>query len=711
MSKRAGEFHIEQYTNRCSKKPKLDKNANLELIPVLKLGDDWYVHRTSLEDYFNAECIYDDIKKISVFIASLKNEYYQTMRDLCKPDLPYHKTFEQLCQIMEKHYLKSLILKIRREFSWLKQFNSETVTQWFSRVQEAAAQCNFGEQLDDKVKNQFVNGMEEGQILECVLNAGCETTLKNIIEIALKKEEELRPIEKLPEELAIQILSYLPIVDRIRIERVNKSWQEMAKKSWNNLKELNGKSLFLELKAILAILNIRTFEAFLSRSGRYLEKIDLGFLNFPICVIPLIANNCPNIQSLICNKVSVTGLKKLSENCRNITEISIKEFEEKDVLDQVLGDLFTSNRKFQALDIPDYVGNGDCLLKLPFEEIISIKIPSLRQWEPSEQKIINLIEKSKNLSIFKYETVDANVLSTLASNCRNLTELDLKLNGDFRIDDMDNRLSQIFKNNENLKSIKLVNFKTMTGECLLTLDENIIEKIVLNRVRNIQRNFLIQSLPNFTKLHTLKSVKVGHTAFVHVAECISLCSKLKKLSIVEKKVPKDLNLFASSKNIEWLGITLMKDQAIAESFLKYMGYNLLELKHLDITGYDNAALDCKFDLICKLPKLEVLDISRQSKITGSGLENFPNLKELYCKGCEDLEDENLISLLKCASSLQILNVRDCKKITNSIIYTAIDETRKRTNNIVLEIFTDGTKIRPNIISSKIQEMTALLRLA
>ena len=47
MSKRAGEFYGQEYSSVSSKKTKLNKDANWGLIPVLKLGDDWYVYRKS----------------------------------------------------------------------------------------------------------------------------------------------------------------------------------------------------------------------------------------------------------------------------------------------------------------------------------------------------------------------------------------------------------------------------------------------------------------------------------------------------------------------------------------------------------------------------------------------------------------------------------------------------------------------------------------
>ena len=457
MSKRAGVFYTEEYSSRCPKKPKLINAVNLGSIPEFKFDHDWYVYWICLEDYFNSKCIDDDLQKISILIATLEQEAYKMMRHLCEPASPKQKTFDQLCGIMEKHCLEIFVLKKRREFHSLQQLSSETVTQWFTRVKEAAAECDFSKQLDDTIKDRFVTGMEEGEILNHILKAGYKIPLQTIVEIASKREDELRVIEKMPEEILIYIFNYLPIADRVRVERVKKSWQESAKKSWNNIKEFKMESLYAELKSIPTRLNSLAIESIVLRCGRYLKKIDVNSNNILSCSLSIIAENCPNIQSINCSMVSFNGLKKLSDNCRNITELIIKEFEEGDELDQVLGDLFSKNQKLQSLDMLGYQGNGDCLSKLPFDEIITIKLPSLRSWEGGEQKIINVIEKSKNLSTFKYETGDLNIFTALTNNCRNLTELDLKL-GSRNIDDVDSRLSEIFKSNKKIEIYKIRRF-------------------------------------------------------------------------------------------------------------------------------------------------------------------------------------------------------------------------------------------------------------
>ena len=82
-------------------------------------------------------------------------------------------------------------------------------------------------------------------------------------------------------------------------------------------------------------------KAIVKRCGKYLKNIEIKSPDFSKCALFIIAKYCPNIQSIICNNISIKGYKKLTKHCRNITELTIfEEFEEGAELDEVLGYLF-----------------------------------------------------------------------------------------------------------------------------------------------------------------------------------------------------------------------------------------------------------------------------------------------------------------------------------------------------------------------------------
>ena len=173
------------------------------------------------------------------------------------------------------------------------------------------------------------------------------------------KDESLRedsdvPIEKLVDDCLIHIFNLLPVIDRIKVERVCKKWQEIGFQSWSKFKVLNVNPKILGLKPFgtqhqFPTINRCMMENILKRCGCYLEKVIDKWI--PFGCISLVAEYCANIRSISTrNKVSYQVLKKISNNCKNITEfcsypIFCKFSEDEfDKIDEVLAELFSNNQ-------------------------------------------------------------------------------------------------------------------------------------------------------------------------------------------------------------------------------------------------------------------------------------------------------------------------------------------------------------------------------
>ena len=134
------------------------------------------------------------------------------------------------------------------------------------------------------------------------------------------------PIQKLNEDSLISIFNYLSIKDRIKIERVSKIWKEIVKKSWTKMKILYVEPQFLGFKPFgknhqYPKISKKMIKEVLKRCGKYINKIDCTD-SFG-CQLTLVAQNCPNIQSIICQEASKKGLEKLSKNIQSLSEFSI----------------------------------------------------------------------------------------------------------------------------------------------------------------------------------------------------------------------------------------------------------------------------------------------------------------------------------------------------------------------------------------------------
>ena len=266
-------------------------------------------------------------------------------------------------------------------------------------VSECAGKCDFKNQLQKRVKNQFVSGMGEEKIFDIMGKKIRGMTLEDL-EITLKLEQELQLFHKLPREMVNHIFKFLPAIDRIRIERVSRFWQEVAKQSWNNFEELKMNPRLLGLKPTRRLLEYPTMnnlmlEEILKRCGRYLKKIDVNKINDD-CGLSIIAEYCPNIQSINFHEVSVKGLKKLSENCKKIFEIINNGFLiYSDEINDEIENLISTNKKLKILNFKRFVGTGAFLSKLSFQEIRVIKLYCVNN--DHEHNLINAIKKSKNL--------------------------------------------------------------------------------------------------------------------------------------------------------------------------------------------------------------------------------------------------------------------------------------------------------------------------
>ena len=535
----------------------------------------------------------------------------------------------------------------------------------------------------------------------------------------LSEEDSYMSIQKLNDDCLMCIFKFLPAADRIKIERVCKRWQEVAKKSWNQFKDLNLDPSILGLKSFgsrhqYSKIDDHVVEEILKRCGRYLKKVNVRFNHIKFDRICLVAKYCKNIQSITCKGISVEELRKLSNNCNNIAELRLFFLSGKvEDIEESLAELFSKNRKLRVLQIRSIKGSGKFLMKLPLDEVEEIKATSYE--DSCNENVVNLIQKSKKLKNFEYGyKTSKNIIEALEISCTNLTKLKLTCNTE--IYNADAALSQVFLKNKKLVSIKLKGFQTLTAECFLDLDNITVEKISFGCTPNIKKDFLMNSLVNFMKLHTLEVYNFNGIAFDCIDKCINSCSSLKTLTIWNVTVNENALLLNSlSKNIETLTVFCMvnsEDELVVERFLRYISCNLLEVKYLHL-GFYGGLTNNVINIVWKLPKLEVLVIPIMFGITSvdicPDLETLSSLKILKLQST-GLKDYGLIRLLRCAPNLESLDITGCNGITNTTIDAAVEISKNRTNNRVLEIkFDHRTNINIDEIKTNLPTLLRLIQ--
>ncbi|XP_039759571.1 uncharacterized protein K02A2.6-like [Pararge aegeria] len=110
------------------------------------------------------------------------------MCDLCSPDLPEDKKFEQLVKIVKDHLepQRSEIAE-RHMFRQRKQRQGEIVSDYLKSLKHLAKHCNFRDSLEVNLRDQFVSGLQS-EDMRSRLFAERNIDYKRAIELALALE-------------------------------------------------------------------------------------------------------------------------------------------------------------------------------------------------------------------------------------------------------------------------------------------------------------------------------------------------------------------------------------------------------------------------------------------------------------------------------------------------------------------------------------------
>lgn len=156
-------------------------------ISTFNTGDDWEIFIERLDQYFLANLI-EAQRKVPVLLTSVSETVYKILKNLCNPEKPSTKTYEELTELLNVQFkTKKSAFRKRVQFDSLKQTN-ESISDWFIKVKTSASDCEFGAQLEERVKDKFVAGMKPGRILDRLCEEEISKTLKDLFELAKNKE-------------------------------------------------------------------------------------------------------------------------------------------------------------------------------------------------------------------------------------------------------------------------------------------------------------------------------------------------------------------------------------------------------------------------------------------------------------------------------------------------------------------------------------------
>ncbi|UYV64879.1 K02A2.6-like, partial [Cordylochernes scorpioides] len=121
-------------------------------------------------------------------ISSIGPKYFGILRNLVFPEEVDQVPFDKLCKILLKHFNpKTNIIYERFIFQKMDQKSGETISKYIIRLKEQAQRCNFGDFLQESLRDRFVGGIIDTSTQKKLLQEE-GLTFEGALDIALSAE-------------------------------------------------------------------------------------------------------------------------------------------------------------------------------------------------------------------------------------------------------------------------------------------------------------------------------------------------------------------------------------------------------------------------------------------------------------------------------------------------------------------------------------------
>ena len=95
----------------------------------------WVSYIEQMEEFFLANGIKEDRKKVAILLSTVGSQTYELIKDLCSPDKPNSKEFEELVMCLQNHLQsKPTVIAERYKFHQRIQGPSEMVAEYVAAL-------------------------------------------------------------------------------------------------------------------------------------------------------------------------------------------------------------------------------------------------------------------------------------------------------------------------------------------------------------------------------------------------------------------------------------------------------------------------------------------------------------------------------------------------------------------------------------------------
>ena len=159
--------------------------------------DDWSLYTERLSQYFVANEITDDTKKVAVLLTVMASKAYELLHSLLAPVVPSTKKYDELTAVLLGHLKpKPLVIAECFMFHHRNQRDGENVAQYMVELRRLSEHCDFKDYLSEALRDRLVCGLRSEAIQRRLLSQK-DLTLESAYDIALSEETASRRASEL----------------------------------------------------------------------------------------------------------------------------------------------------------------------------------------------------------------------------------------------------------------------------------------------------------------------------------------------------------------------------------------------------------------------------------------------------------------------------------------------------------------------------------
>ena len=177
-------------------------------VPFDPTTDEWSEYVERLQFYFTANGIKDDSKKRAVLLSNCGQSTFRLLRSIVLPAPLTDFSFSELVSKMKAHREpRPSVIVQRYQFNSRQRLPSESMAEYIAALQKLAEFCNYGESLDEMLRDRFVCGIahpavQKRLLAEPDLTLTKAVTVAQAVELAEKGAQQLQlPVDKEAKEV------------------------------------------------------------------------------------------------------------------------------------------------------------------------------------------------------------------------------------------------------------------------------------------------------------------------------------------------------------------------------------------------------------------------------------------------------------------------------------------------------------------------------